>query len=82
MADIKFERQAPRRYFTFYGLTPNAVLQLREFSRMERDIAELPGLTSLVARKLCTPTGKFRIDRLEAQSLVTAAYQEGWHEKY
>lgn len=81
MTTVKFERDH-RKYFTFHGLLPEAVLQLKEYSMGDRDIADGDGMLSLVERKVCNDTGKFKIDRLEAQSVVTAAYAEGWHEKY
>ena len=82
MSTIEYIPDAPRTHFTYYTLTPEAVLQLREFSQGNRDLATGDELKCLFERKLCHPSGHFKIDRLEAQSLVKAAYAEGWHAKY
>lgn len=84
MTDAVFERDR-RTHFTGRGLTPAAVLELRRYSRMEIDFVydgERAGYKCLLDRKLCDHRGVFKIDRAAAQSLVTQAYREGWHENY
>ena len=82
MSTIQYIPDRPRTLFTYYSLTPLAVFQLHEFSRGERDFADGEALPILRERKMCNDSGKFSIDHLEARSLVTAAYAEGWHVKY
>ena len=79
MSTIEYIPDRKRTHFTYYGITPQAVLQLREFSRGERDFADGEAFTSLHDRKLCDDSGKFKHSREQVQGIVAAAYQEGWH---
>ncbi len=82
MSTIDYIPDPLRTQFTYYGLNLAALMQVKEFSEGTRDVADGEGFALLVGRKMCDETGKFKLDRLEAQSLVAAAYAEGWHEKY
>lgn len=71
-----------RTHFTYYSITPQAVAQLREYSRGDRDFIDGDAFKSLHERKLCDDSGRPKLDALEAHSLVNAAYSEGWHVNY
>ncbi len=82
MSTIEFIPDRKRTQFTYYGITPNAVLQLREYAQGERDFGDGEAFTSLHVRGLCNDSGKFKYTREQAQGIVKSAYTEGWHVNY